>query len=138
MFLTLEKHTALLAQGRMQYEMIQQDARMPRYGECWKTALRRLERGCKQLDDDVQSRLALNFANCFLAKAGQRTFPCEEAAPLNECLEGVENNAFTAYSNFFTHTQNMCYFLQSQVWQEEAEKTVNRLAASSAQVNQNC
>ena len=27
----------------------------------------------------------------------------------------VDNNAFTAYSNFFTHTQNMCFFLQSQV-----------------------
>ena len=31
------------------------------------------------------------------------------------CLEEVDNNAFNAYTNFFTHTQNMCYFLQSQV-----------------------
>ena len=119
----------------MQYEIIQLDARMPRYGACWKTALNHLDSGCRQLDDDVQSRLALSFANCFLEKAGMRTYPCQAALPLADCLRDVDNNAFTTYSNFFTHTQNMCYFLQSQVWQEETQETVNRLTATSAQVN---
>ena len=127
-------HEALVVLGRMQYELIQLDSRMPRYGECWKAALRRLDQGCKQLDDDMQSRLALGFANCFLEKAGMRTYPCEETVLLADCLRNVDNNAFTTYSNFFTHTQNMCYFLQSQIWQEETEQTVNRLTASSAQV----
>ena len=138
-----------------------------RYGTCWTHALKDLETGCKNLDDEVQSRqviwskiiwskkelvslhccpmfsnvgllpfhlfrLALNFANCFLAKAGQSTFPCQPNTPIEACLQEVrflnywlhwylyciiqvDNNAFTAYSNFFTHTQNMCYFLQSQV-----------------------
>lgn len=67
------------------------------------------------LNDEVQSRLALNFANCFLEKAGLRTYPCEPDTPISECLVNIDNNAFTTYSNFFTHTHNMCYFLQSQV-----------------------
>jgi hypothetical protein len=107
---------------------------MPRYGACWKAALHRLDQGCKQLDDQVQSRLALSFANCFLEKAGIRTYPCEDSAPLADCLANVDNNGFTAYSNFFTQTQNICFFLQSQMWQELTEETVNRLTASSAQV----
>ena len=47
-----------------------------RYGECWKTAVRDLEAGCKKLTDDEQSFLALQFANCFLEKSGQQTYPC--------------------------------------------------------------
>ena len=27
-------------------------------------------------------------------------------------VSNVDNNTFTAYSNFYTHTQNMCYFLK--------------------------
>ena len=45
---------------------------MPRFGDCWKTALAELEHGCGNLDEDVQSRMALGFANCFLQKAGLR------------------------------------------------------------------
>lgn len=128
-------HDTLVLQGKMQYEIIQLDSRMPRYGECWKGALHRLDRGCKRLDDDVQSRLALSFANCFLEKAGLRTYPCADTTPISVCLQNVETNAFTTYSNFFSHTQNMCYFLQSQVWHEETELTVNRLASTSAKVS---
>jgi hypothetical protein len=118
----------------MQYEIVKLDSQMPRYGECWKAALQHLEHGCRHLDDDVQGRLALSFANCFLEKAGMRTHPCEDSAPLSDCLRNVDTNAFTTYSNFFTHTQNMCYFLQSQIWQEETQETVNRLTANSAKV----
>lgn len=132
--LVLDNHADRLAQGRMQYEIIQLDSRMPRYGECWKAALQNLQRGCKQLDDDVQSRLALAFANCFLEKAGMRTYPCQEHLELADCLKNVDSNAFATFSNFFTHTQNMCYFLQSQIWHEATQETVNRLTVNSAKV----
>jgi hypothetical protein len=52
------------------------------------------------------------------------------------CLEGVDSNAFTAYTDFFTHTQNMCFFLQSQVWQEDTEATIASLASNSAKVSE--
>ena len=79
-----------------------------------------------------QSFLALQFANCFLEKSGQQTHPCPRGRRVKECLEGVGNNAFTAYSNFYTHTQNMCFFLESQVWHEETENKIKRLSEASS------
>ena len=67
-----------VSEGRAQYELVTRESSRPRYGQCWTAALRRLERGCKSLSDDTQSRLALDFANCFLEKAGQKTYPCDE------------------------------------------------------------
>jgi len=129
-----ENHEVIITEGRNQYNAISADARMPRFGDCWKTALAELEHGCGNLDEDVQSRMALGFANCFLQKAGLRTYPCQKNRPVSDCLKNVDNNAFTSYANFFTHTHNMCYFLQSQIWQEETDKTVNRLTVNSEKV----
>lgn len=120
--------------GKAEYEVIRRDARMPVYGECWKRALSQLEQGCQALTDDKQSRLALGFANCFLAMSGQTTYPCDHSKPVSECLESVDGKAFSAFSNFFTHTHNMCQFLQSQVWHEKTEETIQTLSDKSARV----
>merc|ERR1719470_712901 len=89
---------------------------------------------CSHLSDTTQARLALQFINCFLAQAGQKEYPCNEEEEIAICLEDVDNNAFTAYSNFYTHTQNMCYFIKSQEWQEIQDNTIHRLSSSSAKV----
>merc|ERR1719470_563602 len=89
---------------------------------------------CSHLSDTTQARLALQFTNCFLAQAGQKEYPCKEEEDIAICLEDVDNNAFTAYSNFYTHTQNMCYFIKSQEWQEIQVNTIHRLYSSSAKV----
>jgi len=130
-----ENHDVMIAHGKMQYEIIKMDSGMPQYGPCWRNALAQLDRGCKHLDDDMQSRLALAFTNCFLAKVGMTTYPCSQTSAMSDCLKNVDNNAFTSYANFFTHTQNMCYFLQSQVWNEETQNTIQRLASNSAKVS---
>ena len=88
--------------GKIQYEIISRDTRLPRYGDCWKNSLSSLEQGCKALTDELQSRLALKFANCFLAMSGQTTYPCDEEEEISKCLESVDNKAFSAFSNFFT------------------------------------
>ena len=43
----LESHDSLVSEGKKQYEVIARDARMPRYGDCWKEALADLTTGCK-------------------------------------------------------------------------------------------
>ena len=113
-----------LQEGQLNYNLVLRDSQMPRYGSCWKNALKELENGCKHLTDDVQRWLALQFTNCFLEKAGQTTYPCDHQDDISVCLSKMNNNGFTAFTNFFTHTQSMCYFLQTQVWQEETENTV--------------
>lgn len=117
-----------LQEGQLNYNMALRDSQMPRYGGCWKNALKRLDKGCKHLTDDVQQRLALHFTNCFLEKAGQTTYPCDDDDDdgISICLSKMNSNGFTAYTSFFTHVQSMCHFLQAQVWQEETENTVAR------------
>ena len=81
----------------------------------------------------MQSRLALDFANCFLDKAGQRTYPCTgNNDEFKKCMKEMDSNAFTAFSNFFTHTHNMCQFLMSQMWRENTAKTISTLSETSA------
>jgi len=125
-----------LASGQHQYQELALKASLPKYGSCWMTALSQLSSTCNDLSDVTQSRLALKFANCFLRQSGQQDFPCEDDQDIASCLKNVDNNAFTAYSNFYTHTQNMCYFLKSIEWQEMTDNTVNRLSKSSAKVAQ--
>ena len=85
------------------------------------------------MDDEVQSRLALNFANCFLEKAGQTTYQCKgNNEVFKKCMKTMDSNAFTAFSNFFTHTHNMCQFLMSQMWRENTAKTISTLSETSA------
>jgi hypothetical protein len=93
---------SVLESGQFQYNLIKRDSQMPKYGKCWISALDSLENGCRHLTDELQSRLALDFANCFLEKSGQKIYPCEKNQQMSECLRGVDSNAFSAYSNFFT------------------------------------
>jgi len=126
--------SAVLLAGQAQYQELAVKASLPRYGPCWMSALSQLSSTCNQLTDTTQARLALSFANCFLVQAGQREYPCSQDQEVATCLQQVDNNAFTAYSNFYTHTQNMCYFIKSQEWQEMTDNTISRLSSSSAKV----
>jgi hypothetical protein len=46
----------------------------------------------------------------------------------------MSDRAFSAFTEFYTHVYNICFFLQSQIWHEETEKTVDKLSTSSAHV----
>ena len=120
--------------GKHQYEALQKEVRMPKYSECWVNSLHQLETDCKHLTDDIQHRLALRFTNCFLMKTGRETYPCDASLELEQCTQNMKTEAYNTYTEFFTHTHNMCYFLQSQVWQELTENTLHRLVDNSAQV----
>ena len=105
----------------------------PTYGQCWSNALNHLHRGCKQLSEKEQSRMALEFASCFLKMAGIDICDCNENEELNICLKKIKGDfiAFNAYTEFFTHTLHMCFFLESQVWHEHTENIISRLTKSS-------
>ncbi|KAK3909454.1 Protein GAMETE EXPRESSED 1 [Frankliniella fusca] len=124
---------SLLEEGRRQYNLVQSKTTMPAFGSCWKTAIARLQSGCQQLDDKIQSEVALSFANCFLEGAGLPRHDCHGSdkslpAKKEDCLKTMHDKAFIAYTEFFTHTQSMCFFVMSQIWHEETEKTIDRQA----------
>lgn len=61
--------------------------------------------------------------------SGQGAISC--VATRKECLKHLSDREFNAYTEFYTHTQNICYFLQSKLWHEESEKTIDRLSSTS-------
>lgn len=115
-------------------KLLEMQSQMPMYGECWKTALNNLERGCKSLTDEKQSRMSLAFTNCFLEAAGLDGYKCDVNTDLKQCLRNIDQRAFIAYTEFFTHTQSICFHLQSQVWHEETSDMIGRLTISSVKV----
>lgn len=98
---------------------------------CWKAAVSQLHASCKELTDMQQSRLAVAFANCHLAKSGRQTYHCDDAMTIEECTRDMNTVAFQTYTEFFTHTGHICYFLQSQLWQERTENVISKLSDSS-------
>ena len=123
-----------LRKGKQQYDILQDNSHMPRYGKCWTEAILSLHQGCKQLTEDTQHRLALSFTNCFLQKMGKESYPCSNDQNIEECTKDMKAEAFTSYSNFFTHTKSMCHYLQGQVWQQKTQQTIVKLADNSDQV----
>ncbi|XP_071784082.1 uncharacterized protein [Asterias amurensis] len=122
--------------GEKHLKQIMQYGKHPRYGKCWTRALEHIKEGCKNLTDDEQSIMALRLTNCHLEKAGLRTYPCDPSQNIQDCSQQLKGDviAFNAYTVFFTHTHDMCYSLRIQVWQEQTEITVSRLAKSSEEV----
>jgi len=104
-----------------------------RYGPCWTAALESLERGCRQLTEDVQHELTVKFVECFFLKTGRQMEPCRDV-DRTECTRRMSSEVFSAYTEFFTHTQNICFYLQASEWQASTEETIDRLTDSSANV----
>ncbi|XP_072382064.1 uncharacterized protein [Diabrotica undecimpunctata] len=107
--------------GRAQYQLIQEKSNLPQYGTCWKSGVEYLQRGCKLLTEEIQSEIALHFTNCFLSMSGHDTYNCgldKKANVRAICINSMSDRAFNVYTEFYTHTQNICAFLQGHVWQE--------------------
>ncbi|XP_045062776.1 uncharacterized protein LOC121537368 [Coregonus clupeaformis] len=122
------------AEGSAELQRVRNLAAQPRYGECWSTALEKIDARCREFTVDMQSRIALLFTHCHLRKSG-RPFPaCPEGSEVSSCTRTMDPVAFNAYTEFFTHAHSICQHLQSESWQHQAENTIHRLTESSAGV----
>ncbi|KAJ3645346.1 hypothetical protein Zmor_023012 [Zophobas morio] len=111
----------MIEQGRTQYQLLREKGNLPRYGTCWKGAIEHIEDGCKNLSEDTQSDMALHITNCFLEMSGHETYNCEldkKANLRSICINSMTDRAFNAYTEFYTHVQNICWFLRGQIWYE--------------------
>ncbi|XP_020648688.3 uncharacterized protein LOC110078646 isoform X2 [Pogona vitticeps] len=124
----------LLSQGKAQWQQARELARHPRYGACWTRALSLLDIGCRELDEEQQSRIALAFAHCHLQRSGRSFPPCEPHSSIRDCTQHMDPVAFGVYTEFFTHAHSICYFLHNEAWQQRAQDTVHRLTSSSETV----
>lgn len=120
--------------GKSEYDIIQKKTELPDYGYCWKRTVSALNNGCKQVTAELQGKLALAYLNCFLLMQGLSPYQCEEFQTLSECTSNMKDADRNTMATFFTHTQNICYFLEAQVWHDQTEKTISRLANSADDV----
>ncbi|XP_065080306.1 uncharacterized protein LOC135703129 [Ochlerotatus camptorhynchus] len=130
---------AIGEKGKKQLRELEEKSHLPRYGECWLHALEHLRDGCRMLTDTIQVDLALHFTNCFMEMSGQERLDCvsERTEALKRlCMSEMSDRAFAVYTEFFTQTQNMCFFLQNQRWQVLADQTIDRLSVRSRDVSE--
>jgi hypothetical protein len=127
--------TKFIEEGRSQYNLLQQRVDIPHYGLCWKSSVISLHDGCRHLTEDAQTDVALKFTDCFLKMSGHESYECENHPVRGDCIKNMPDRAFNAFTEFYTHVYNICFFLQSQIWHEETERTIDRLSTSSAHVS---
>lgn len=122
--------------AKTQLQKIRDQTKHMRYGECWTKALEVLQTGCRRLTDETQRRIAYGFARCHLQASGRDIPECPEEKPMSSCTDSatIPDIAFNAYTEFFTHTQQICFHLQNQAWHQATENTISRLADNSAEV----
>ncbi|XP_018416202.1 PREDICTED: protein brambleberry-like [Nanorana parkeri] len=123
-----------MEKGKTQLLTLQNFAQHPRYGDCWRGALQRVDVGCKQLNEEEQSRIALAFTHCHLERSGRHYPACTEHSTVRECTRGMDSVAFNTYTEFFTHAHSICYYLQNELWQERAQDIILRLTVNSDSV----
>ncbi|XP_042229220.1 uncharacterized protein LOC121871144 [Homarus americanus] len=118
-------------EGQLHYELMTTQSKMPRYGDCYQNTLQDLRDGCSNLTDEVQSRLALAFTNCYMVRFGWVVYPCEKEEPLDACMYHLDSRAATVYSSMLSSTLAMCHFLQAQAWHQATTDAVHRYFVTS-------
>lgn len=88
-----------------------------------------LSNGCRNLKDSTRMRIAIQFANCHLHKAGLQTYDCHEDDRVAGCVKkiGGDSVAYATYSLFYTNVEHICFYSQSQHFQEVTERAVGSL-----------
>ncbi|XP_058462680.1 uncharacterized protein LOC131437383 isoform X2 [Malaya genurostris] len=130
---------SMMEKGQRHLNELEEKTNLPKYGECWLQALNHLRDGCRTMTDSIQMDLALHFTDCFLDMSGQERMDCvsERTEALKRlCMSEMTDRAFATYTEFFTQTQNMCFFLQGQHWQRETDRTIDRLSLKSREVSE--
>ncbi|KAK4317629.1 hypothetical protein Pmani_011307 [Petrolisthes manimaculis] len=131
---TTARMDSLAQEGQKQFDLMAKEAQLPVYGNCYLETLQDLKQGCASLDDEVQSRLALSFTNCYLTRFGWTVYPCASEYPLSSCMENLDSRAASVYASMLTNTLAMCHFLQAQAWHRSTSKAVHRLRETSESV----
>lgn len=144
-----QEKEALFENGRQQYSQLMERRAMPVFGQCWARAVAKLEATCKQLDEHRQSWLAMTFTYCFLQTSGTVLAlgdKCRElvvsdkyedvsANAMGECTRSIDSSIFQTYTQFFIHTQSICFYLQAEQWQHNTEQLVDHLVVNARAVS---
>ena len=103
--------------------------------DCWRKAVEGIEKRCKSLGDIEQSYLAIGFTNCHMSKLGRKILWCSrETQSIEQCTGSIDDTTYFACTTFFTHTANICFYVNSEMWQQRTEETISKLSRTSQDV----
>ncbi|KAN0023377.1 hypothetical protein ACTFIU_011547 [Dictyostelium citrinum] len=114
--------------GRESLELIKKNSVSNR---CLEECMDILSNGCKDMDDLSKSRLAVKLTNCHLAKSGHQQYPCRFDMSIQDCTSKMDQMAFVTYTNFYISTENICYYLSQELFQQRTEQSINNLVSST-------
>ncbi|KAM9969479.1 hypothetical protein ACTFIR_001314 [Dictyostelium discoideum] len=114
--------------GRESLESIKKNSISNR---CLEECMEILSNGCKDMDDLSKSRLAVKLTNCHLAKSGHKQYPCRFDMSIQDCTSTMDQMAFSTYTNFYISTENICYYLSQELFQQRTEQSINNLVSST-------
>ena len=124
---------SLHQEGQLQTDQLLLRAREP--ASCWARAVGALHGSCRSLDEAQRARLAVRFTNCHLRRSGLGTYPCAANMTVAACTRPMVDSpsaiAFKAYTTFSTHVDSICFYLQSEAFQQSAEAAVDALHTST-------
>ena len=122
-------------EGRIQLQKLKETAKRETFLEkllridCHARAVRELETECDELDQESKSRLAFQLTVCQQAIHGNiPASPCLPHKQLRSCLDSLNDRDYQLYTDFLTHTDSICLFLQNQEFEKHTKQMLNRLA----------
>lgn len=111
-----------------------------RYSGCYKEALSKLHHGCKGLkdNDNERSKIAVHFTNCHLMKSGLAPYTCTDYMNIQECTQNMLTSpiAFNAYTQFSSHVENLCFYIQSEEFNTQIENNIKELIHQTSKSSQ--
>ena len=48
------------------------------------------------------------------------------------CLQELDPPSFSVYTEFFTHVESMCHYIQADLWQRSTKATIHALSKNAA------
>eukprot|EP00761_Pharyngomonas_kirbyi_P010442 gb/GECH01010462.1/.p1 GENE.gb/GECH01010462.1/~~gb/GECH01010462.1/.p1 ORF type:complete len:667 (+),score=195.41 gb/GECH01010462.1/:1-2001(+) len=120
------------------------------WSSCWKDAVSALHAGCSPssssssssatgsyFSEEERARLAIAFTNCHLSHSGHPPYPCPPSRSLTDCTAPMLASpiAYHAYTEFTTQVHAMCFYIQSEVFQENTRHAVDALQEEAARAS---
>ena len=79
--------------------------------------------------------MGISMASCHLVASGKKGIRCKQEESISSCTSKLEGIHWSAYSQFFTHSESICFYYESTRWQEKTAGAVSMLTEYSLQLS---
>jgi hypothetical protein len=102
---------------------------------CFRAALKSMKVHCRELleDADLKTKFAVQVTNCEFAKSGLPEAPCTPDMTAIQCTKALSylREGFSVYVQMLNHVDNICFYVQSDLFQERTSEAVRMLMLSA-------